>query len=147
MRGRNKSEVMDINVLERIKDYIPGEEETMLSKVFLYLQKLSENSNDDKVWNEMEQYIDSRLDRITDIIEEYNQKEVPRGVEDIHLKVLDGFIMLYEGLFGIKEFVFHEDSQLVLKAFEIMADGDQLLMEVEESTEDHVESTTISAII
>ena len=140
--------LLSAEVLSEIKSLVPVDmDETMVSKVYMHLQKLSENIEDKKTLNEMEQYIDSRLDDITEIIEDYNQKEVPPDVEEIHTKLLDGFVMIYEGLFGIKEFIFHEDSQLVVKAFEMLSDGDKILMEVDEDLQQSIKDNPVTVIL
>ena len=119
----------------------------LISNLLTIFGELAVNPNDKACWDKMEHYIDEKLDRVTEVIEEYNRMAVPPDAEDIHFKVMDAFVRYYEGLFEFKDLLFEMDEKNIKRGFDLIIDADRTFMEIEEDLEMQVDEMVISTIL
>ncbi len=122
-------------------------ESLLISNLLEIFGELAINPNNKANWDKMEHFIDERLDKVTEIIEEYNRMPVPPDAEDIHNKVMDAFVLYYEGLFEFKDLLFEMDEKNAKRGFDLIINADNIFMEIEDDLQTQVDEMVISAII
>lgn len=134
--------------LAGIMEALPGDSDNLLiSNLLAIFGELASNPDEKENWDKMERFIDERLDKVTEIIEEYNNKQIPTEAEEIHYKVLDAFALYYEGLFEFKDLLFDMDVKNVKRGFDLIFSADNLIMELEEDMQRQVDDMVITTII
>lgn len=140
MNFENSESAFTSTAFESIEEYIKGIEECLpvnndkyfVSKIYRIFKALADNPDEEKTQNEVRLLIDSRLERVTEIIEEYRQMEVHPQAIETHLKLRDAFSQYHEGLSELEDFLYDGDGRIVPEAFNLIFQGDQLLLEVED---------------
>lgn len=134
--------------LAGIVNKLPVKSESLLiSKLLEIFGELAIYPNDKANWDKMEHFIDERLDKVTELIEEYNRMAIPPDVEEIHYKVLDAFVLYYEGLFEFKDLLFDMDEKNIKRGFDLIMNADNMFMDIEDDLQRQVDEMVISTIL
>lgn len=122
-------------------------ESLLISNLLAIFGELAVNPNEKAHWDKMEHYIDEKLDKVTEVIEEYNRMPVPPNAEETHFKVMDAFVQYYEGLFEFKDLLFDMDEKNVRRGFDLIINADKTFMEIEDDLQKQVDDMVISTIL
>ncbi|MCD4784571.1 MAG: hypothetical protein K8T10_12180 [Candidatus Eremiobacteraeota bacterium] len=155
MNSENSEAVFTSTAFGGIEKYIKGIEEILpvdnddyfVSKIYRIFKALADSPDEEKTWLEVGLLIDSRLERVTEIIEEYRQMEVHPQAVETHLRLRDAFLQYHEGLSELEVFLSDGDGKIVPEAFNLIFQGDQLLLEVENDIVRLVDETPIDLFV
>ncbi len=117
---------------------------TNLLKLF---REYAANPDETEKRDKVEQYIDEQIDRLTDVIEKYNEMPIPPDAGEIHQKVLDSLAINYESLFLLKDLFVNMDFANIKNGFFLLMEADNELAEIANDLHKQVNEMVISTIL
>jgi soluble cytochrome b562 len=117
-----------------------------VSKIFDIYEKVSSNSCTDQERAEAIQDVEQRIIKAASVIEEFQNKEVPDGAEELHYDILSGFDLFYNGLTLFAKYIESGDIDLAIESMKTIYVGDTIIKRVNDDIA-VAESTSIRGII
>lgn len=97
--------------------------------------------------DKVENFLDERIDRLTEVIENYSAMAIPPDAGEMHQKVLDTLAINYEALFQLKDIFVSKDDFNLKQGFDLLMEADISMAEIEEDLRKQVNEMVITTIL
>ncbi len=118
-----------------------------VSKIFDIFERLAAPNCDENTKAEAAQNIQERLEKAAQMIDEFQNKNVPEGAEDMHTDILVGFDLFYNGLDLFAKYIEFGDTDLAIEALRTIYVGDTVMQKVQEEIAMAENTTSIGILL
>lgn len=118
-----------------------------VSKIFDIFERLAAPNCDENTKDEAARNIQERLEKAAQMIEEFQNKDVPQGAEDMHTDILVGFDLFYNGLDLFAKYIESGDTDLAIEALRTIYVGDTVMQKVQEEIAMAENTTSIGILL
>ncbi|MCE1248477.1 MAG: hypothetical protein LWY06_17710 [Firmicutes bacterium] len=103
-----------------------------VSRIYDIYEKAAASNFDENAKQEAAQNIQERLEKAAQMLDEFQNKDVPEGSEDMNNDIIAGFDCYYTGLDLFAKYIEYGDADLAIEAFRTLYTGDTIMQRVQE---------------
>lgn len=118
-----------------------------ITNLLKIVREFMENPDEDVSTNKVEGIIDGQLGKLSDLIENYNNMDIPAGAEEIYNNVMDSLDINYDALLQFREMIINMDTANIKQGLSILMEADYSLKDIENRLRMQAEEMVITTIL